>query len=172
MPLLSIGKEICLVSTHHGRMELLYRLDKHYTSFPFSHHPGWTVQRSISWINEVYHFSKFCLLVPLFLDPGFTLFDKVYVSQQLDLLIKSVVDLARGFIDFSENVVATDPTFMFLSKTLYVGALAYTLLGNLSIDILNLFQEAIRLTGFPQDYQVFFGGRDMSIRVLVELISH
>lgn len=172
----SIGKQIFLVDNSRDRMELLYKLDTFHLIMPTNFIPQKAIflGRTISWINEVYYFSKFCLLVPLYLDTTFIPCDKRYIPDQLDSCINAMLASASAFVTYSNQTVSPDQTFIFFSKTCYVTALSLCMIGKARKEVLEVFVEAMRLSGFDNDNEVIWeaaGDPLKAINALVEMLS-
>ncbi len=169
---MSIGKQILLVDSNNDRMNLLYKLDIFHATLPISYlpHPTIYLGRTISWINEVYHYSKFSLLVPLYLDQSFKTFDRLYVSTQLEKSIDAIISTATSFITFANNSIISDQTLLFFSKTVYVTALVHKMIGRGEERVLGICKEAIRLSGYNQDIAVLYDAR-VALLVLVDLLT-
>ena len=134
-------------------MGLLYSLDTLHLTMPISFLPRNTgfLGRAINWIQEVYHLSKFWLLVPLYIDTEFRPFDKLYVPDQLKTSISSMLSSATAFVVYCNNEINSDQSFLLFSKTMFVAALAHCMMGNVQGGVLEIFVEAIRLSGYSQD---------------------
>jgi hypothetical protein len=165
-----------MVDSHADRMNLLYKFDSFHLTLPISFIPQSVIflGRTINWISEVFHFSKICLLVPLYLDPYFVSFDRAYVSNQLEISVNAMLLSATAFISYSNNQVNTDHSYLVFSKTLFVAALAHCLLRRVQPQVIKTFAEAIRLSGRPQNYELLWNGAadpEKAIEALVELIT-
>ena len=165
-----------MVDSHFDRMELLYRLDTFHLTLPISYLPQSTIflGRTVNWIMEIFHYSKFCLLIPLYLDPYFIPFDKLYVPTNLESSITAMLNTALAFITYSNNQVDYDSTFLFYSKTMFIAALCYCVMRKVKVGVIEAFMEAIRLTGYPQDYDLLWEGSrdpDKAQLALLELLT-
>jgi hypothetical protein len=156
-------------------MHLLYKLDTFHLTFPISYYPSSIFPgRTISYINEIFYFSKFWLLIPIHLDESIPKFCKDYVDDQLHSVIGSMIDLVSSFVQFSNSRINSDPTLYFFSKTVFITFLVYCLLGNPDEWVLKRFEEAIRVSGFQQDMRVLrgaVGDKDVAVDALMGLIS-
>ena len=163
-----------MVDSDESRLDLLKRLDKFYQSMPISYFPQTLnfLGRTVNWINEVYHYSKFSLLIPLFLDGGKK--GESDIENEFEKSIDAMVNLASGFVTFSNNQVSNDQSYLFFSKILFIALLVHCLMGKVDLEKVGVIVSAINLTGYPQDSEVIYGAvveKGIARKTLKELLS-
>jgi flagellar biosynthesis protein FliR len=138
-------------------MELLYQLDAFHSTLPISYllQNEIFLGRTINWIHEVLHFSRFWLLFRPFVDAVFyTTAENIVVTDQLKISVSAMLSSAVSFIVYSNDVINFDQSFLLFSETMFIAALTHCLLGNADSVVVEIFVNAIRLSGFTQDYDL------------------
>ena len=156
-------------------MDLVYKLDVFHLSIPVTYIPQPTIflGRTISWINEIYNYAKFSLLIPLYLDPTFKSFDEGYIPTQLETSINYMFISALAFVKYCGYQVNPDQTFVYLSKTWFVSGLAHCILPNPQLRVVEVFVEGMRLTGFPQEDGILYESvveREKAVKALEDVL--
>jgi hypothetical protein len=108
--------------------------------------------RTINWIHEVLHFSRIWLLFRPFTDAIlYTEAENILVTTQLELSVSAMLSSAASFVVYSNDVINYDQSFLLFSETMFIAALTHCLLGNADSTVVEIFINAIRLSGFTQD---------------------
>jgi hypothetical protein len=163
MPLINLGKLATTVVDANQCFQLLHQFDAYLANMPISYlvlSPIW-LGRTINWINELYHYYRFKLLVFLYFvykDTNERLIQE-FIRFQMMASINTILMMATAFVSFFNGEEQTFGTYLFFSKVLKIALVVYSSIAPYTVEgvrstIIEQLINCIRLSGTPQEYEV------------------
>lgn len=181
---MNLGKLAITVTNYDQCFQLLNHFDSYNANMPISYlvlTPLW-LGRTINWINELYHYFRFKILINLFFvckernDQGV----QEFIQFQMMKSINTVLLMSTGFVSFFNGQPQKFGTYMFFSKVLNISLISYCVIGRDTFEgirdsIVEQLVSAIKLTGTPQDEDILeraIGDREFAVKSLGGLFDH